>query len=246
MMVVPAIDLRGGSCVRLLKGDFSKETHYSDDPIKVASGYRKMGLSHLHVVDLDGALTGEQQHQALVERITGATGLTVQLGGGIRDSRAVARWLQSGVSRCVIGSMAITQAEKTAGWLREFGPDKIVLALDVRLDANATPILATHGWTRGSNLTLWQCIDRYGHAGLKHVLCTDIAADGALTGPNVDLYQEFLTRCPGIELQASGGVRDIADLEALRSIGCAAAITGRAMLDGRITQEEILSFLQDA
>lgn len=246
MIVIPAIDLRGGRCVRLLQGDFGKETLYSDDPVAVVTGYREMGFSHLHVVDLDGALTGEQQHEQLVEELVRTTQLTVQLGGGIRRGDTVDRWLQYGVARCVIGSVAVTDPDLTKDWLQRNGPEKIVLALDVRLDTSGAPVLATHGWTRGSTLSLWQCIDRYREAGLRHVLCTDISVDGALAGPNFDLYREFLERCPEIELQASGGVRNIEDLAALRSMGCAAAVTGKAMLDGRITQKEIKAFLQNA
>jgi phosphoribosylformimino-5-aminoimidazole carboxamide ribotide isomerase len=246
MIVIPSIDLRGGRCVRLLRGDFNNETCYDTDPLDLAQRHRATGFSHLHVVDLDGALTGEQQHQELVSRIAVATGLVVQVGGGIRKRDSLARWLGMGVSRCVIGSLAVTDPHRVEKWLNEFGPEQMVLALDVHQHEGDMPTLATHGWTRSTGLTLWQCLDRYRSAGLKHVLCTDIGVDGALAGPNLPLYREVLGRYPDIALQASGGVRHLADLQALGDLGCAAAITGRALLDRRIGDEEMSSFLRNA
>lgn len=126
--------------------------------------------------------------------------------------------------------------------MEKVGGDRIVLALDVRINESGTALLSTHGWTRDSATSLWQCVDNYLASGLRHVLCTDISRDGAMSGPNVELYREFIQRYPDISLQASGGVRHIGDLEALRDTGAAAAITGRALLDGRISKQEISSF----
>ena len=131
-------------------------------------------------------------------------------------------------------------------WIQEFGTDAIVLALDIKLNEMAEPMLTTHGWTEDSGVSLWACIDDYKDGGLQHVLCTDVAHDGAMTGPNFSLYAEMLSRYPGLNLQASGGVRNIKDLEDLRSLGVSAAITGRALLDGEITESEIASFQQNA
>jgi len=246
MKIVPAIDLRGGRCVRLFKGDFAQETTYSDDPPAVARRFRATGFDYLHVVDLDGARSGNQDNRDIVARIVADTGIDVQLGGGIRDRDAVAAWLAAGVARVVVGSVAMTEPERVAGWMAEFGPDRVVLALDCRRDDAGEPRLTSHGWTRDTAVTLWEGLERFADADLKHVLCTDVGRDGALSGPAVDLYREFASRYPDIALQASGGVRDIADLEALRELGIAAAITGRAMLDGRISDGEVQSFLQNA
>ncbi len=246
MKVIPAIDLRGGRCVRLLKGEFDKETEYSSDPAAVARRFGELGVDRLHMVDLDGARDGEQQNQAIVRAIAGESALAIQLGGGIRDRDSVAAWLDAGVSRCVIGSLAVTDAARVAGWLREFGPDRIVLALDIRIDAEGTPMLATHGWEQTSDVSLWDCVEHYHASGLRHVLCTDVSRDGAMTGPNVDLYATLARRFDWLELQASGGVRGIDDLRALRTAGAAAAITGRALLDGTLTAEEVRTFLRDA
>jgi phosphoribosylformimino-5-aminoimidazole carboxamide ribotide isomerase len=146
----------------------------------------------------------------------------------------------------VIGSVAVTDTETVKEWIESFGADKIVLALDVRVDDAGTPRLATEGWTKTSTLSLWQCVDEYRQVQVAHILCTDVSRDGAMAGPNTDLYRQFVQRYPEIRLQASGGVRGIADLEALRTLGASAAITGRALLDGQITAQEIASFQQSA
>ncbi len=246
MNVIPAIDLRGGNCVRLFQGDFDRETRYSDDPLAVARRFLDMGFRYLHVVDLDGAKSGEQVNRDIVAAIVADSGLDVQLGGGIRDREAVVGWLDAGVRRVVIGSVAVSAPDRASGWLEDFGADRFVLALDCRPDDDGTPWLATHGWTRQSDVTLWDCVARYEAAGLAQVLCTDVSRDGAMTGPSLDLYREFVVRFPGVALQASGGVRGMEDLEALREIGASAAITGRAMLDGRIDGDEVASFLRSA
>ncbi|MDH4256894.1 MAG: 1-(5-phosphoribosyl)-5-[(5-phosphoribosylamino)methylideneamino]imidazole-4-carboxamide isomerase [Gammaproteobacteria bacterium] len=246
MKVIPAIDLKDGRCVRLYQGEFDRETHYSDDPLAVATRFESMGFRGLHVVDLDGARSGTQHHQDVVRSMAGNTGLEVQLGGGIRSRDTVTAWLGAGVVRCVIGSIAITDPGSVAAWIESFGADRIVLALDVRIDADGTPRLTSHGWTRTSATSLWEYVDDMRERGLCHVLCTDVGRDGAMAGPNVDLYSAFCQRYPDIRLQASGGVRHIGDLETLRAIGADSAITGKALLDGKITREEIVAFLRNA
>ena len=245
MKIIPAIDLHDGKCVRLYKGDFGKVTHYSDQPLEIARTYAALSVDDLHVVDLDGARTGSQQNARVVRQICTETPLAVQLGGGIRDSARVKYWLENGVTRGVVGSVAVMEPERVAAWFDEFGPDRIVLALDVTLD-EGDPVLATHGWTQSSGLSLWDQLDRYSQLGAQHLLCTDISRDGAMSGPNVELYAEILRRYPDMRLQASGGVRDIADIARLKEIGVPAAITGKAMLDGKISAAEVDSFLQSA
>jgi len=245
MQLIPAIDLKGGKCVRLLKGDFDKTTEYSDDPLSVARTFAALDVSDLHVVDLDGARTGDQSNRDIVAAIASETPLDVQIGGGIRSMDVLKGWLDAGVRRAVIGSLAVTGAETVAEWMGTVGADRIVLALDVRL-IDGEPMLTTHGWTEASDVSLWSCIERYLDVGLQHVLCTDVSRDGALAGPNLELYSDVIARYPSLKLQASGGIRDLADLEALRGAGIPAAISGKAMLDGRITPEEVSSFRQSA
>jgi phosphoribosylformimino-5-aminoimidazole carboxamide ribotide isomerase len=246
VIVMPAIDLRGGRCVRLYQGEFDAETGYDHDPLELALEYQSAGCRELHVVDLDGARTGDPANLDIIRAIARETALTVQVGGGIRDQERLQRLFHCGVDRVVIGSQAVNRPETVTGWLREAGPQHIVIALDVRLDERGIPRVTSHGWTRDSELTLWQAVERFAEPPLSHVLCTDISRDGALTGPNVELYGEFVARFPEIGLQASGGVRDVTDLEALRACGAAAAITGKALLEGTLTRQEAGSFSRDA
>lgn len=246
MRIIPAIDLKDGKCVRLLRGDFEQTTEYSGDPASVGRRFSALDVQDLHIIDLDGARTGTQENRAIVVEIASQSGLKIQLGGGIRTREAVATWLQNGVTRCVVGSLAINEPDIVKDWIREFGCDAIVLALDIRISHAGVPMLTTHGWTKDSVLSLWECIDQYQDAGVRHVLCTDIARDGAMAGPNFGLYRDIIARYPGLLLQASGGVRNIDDLQRLRDMDVPVAITGRALLDGAISAAEVVAFRQSA
>ena len=246
MNVIPAIDLRQGQCVRLFQGDFDRQTNYSDDPVSLAGSYNDMGFRDLHIVDLDGARSGRQENQEIIRNIIDSNDMTIQIGGGIRTESQLESWLDAGVARIVIGSLAIIRPRLVSDWLSSYGPEKIVLALDVTVDDAGVPRLVTHGWTRSGDMTLWQCINTYLQVDLRHVLCTDISRDGAMTGPNIKLYAQLIEKYPHILLQASGGVRDIDDLKALKHIGAPAAISGRALLDGKIKTGEIATFLPAA
>lgn len=246
MRIIPAIDLKDGRCVRLFQGDFERVTEYSRDPAAIGRRFSALAVADLHIVDLDGAQTGAPGNRDIVTRIAQSSGLDVQLGGGIRRAADVADWLHAGVARCVVGSLAIEEPDKILRWLAEFGADRLVLALDVKLRPGGEPMLTTRGWTRDGGVSLWESLDAYSAAGARHVLCTDVARDGAMQGPNFALYETILGRYPGLELQASGGVRHVADLGRLRDLGVPAAITGRALLDGAISEQEIASFRPSA
>ena len=246
MRVIPAIDIKNGACVRLFKGDFEQTTQYSTDPAAVGRRFSALNVRDLHIVDLDGARTGSQHNHAIVAEIAQDSGLDIQLGGGIRNRDVVAQWLATGVSRCVIGSVAIQEPDTVRTWIGEFGAAHIVLALDVKIDAAGTPMLTTHGWTEAAGVSLWDCLESYSDAGIRHVLCTDVARDGAMTGPNFELYTEILARHPTLALQASGGVRHVEDLRRLQQLDIPAAITGRALLDGAISEAEVASFRPNA
>jgi phosphoribosylformimino-5-aminoimidazole carboxamide ribotide isomerase len=247
MLLIPAIDLRGGQCVRLLQGRFDAETVYAQDPLTVLEQYLALGARRIHVVDLDGARDGSQGNRAAIRRIADRAGRdAIQVGGGVRTREVAEELLALGVARVVVGSVAVTQSDEVASWIREFGPERVVLAFDVRLDEAGTPCLATHGWERQTQTSLWDAVERYLTAGLRHVLCTDVARDGALSGPNIDLYQQCVRRFPSVAWQASGGVSAAADLHALAATGAAAVISGRALLEGRLTAEEIEPFLPAA
>jgi len=246
MELIPAIDLRGGNCVRLLRGERHAETFYSSDPLAVLARYRDLGAARVHVVDLDGAFSGDAGNAPAVEKLAGAGSCELQVGGGLRDLPRVRALLALGVRRAVIGSVAVTAPEQVMAWADAVGPDALVLALDVRLDAGGVPRLSTHGWTHDSPTPLWQAVERYAGAGLRHVLCTDIGRDGALSGPNTALYGEAVRRFPEIAWQASGGVAAAADLHALRACGVAAAISGKALLEDLMAPQELAPFMPHA
>lgn len=246
MKILPAIDIKGGKCVRLFQGDFDRTTEYSSDPLSVARRFAELGTEDLHIVDLDGARSGRQENRELVAAVAASSGLSIQVGGGIRDESTLQGWFDTGVDRCVIGSLVVTEPDLVKSWLARFGAHRIVLALDVVVEKSGAAILTTHGWTRRTDTTLYECLDDYRGHGLQHVLCTDVSRDGAMTGPNVALYAAIVRRYPSLGLQASGGVRSIDDLVALRTAGIPAAITGRALLDGKITAEELALFRQNA
>jgi phosphoribosylformimino-5-aminoimidazole carboxamide ribotide isomerase len=247
MRLIPAIDLRGGRCVRLLQGRFDAETVYATDPLEVLGRYVGFGAREVHVVDLDGARTGSQENRTAIRALTAAhPDLRVQVGGGVRSRRVADELLALGVSRVVVGSVAVTDPAEVASWLRELGPERVVLAFDVRLDAGGTPRLATHGWELQTQASLWDAVEQYRPAGLRHVLCTDVARDGALTGPNVALYAEAVSRFPDVAWEASGGVAGIEDLHALATTGVAAVVSGRALLEGRLVAAELEPFLPAA
>jgi phosphoribosylformimino-5-aminoimidazole carboxamide ribotide isomerase len=247
MQLIPAIDLRGGRCVRLLQGRFDAETVYASDPLDVLDRYLALGAGAIHVVDLDGARAGSQANRTAIARLAErAPPGTVQVGGGVRSRAVVEDLLALGVARAVVGSVAVTEPDEVAGWLRDPGTERVVLAFDIRLDEGGTPRLATHGWERQTDTSLWDAVERYLPAGLRHVLCTDVARDGAMSGPNLALYAEAVRRFPGIAWQASGGVSCAADLHALAATGVAAVISGRALLEGRLAAEEVAPFLPAA
>jgi phosphoribosylformimino-5-aminoimidazole carboxamide ribotide isomerase len=245
MELIPSIDLRAGGVVRLLRGNFEQETRYSVDPLELAAEYRRLGARWLHVVDLDGAANGEPAHLDLVSRIRERSGLRVQFGGGIRNRSSLTAALAA-AGRVVVGSLAVSEPERVAGWLSEVGPERLALAMDVRVDAAGEPLLTTHGWRQSTSLSLWQALEPYRGDGLRHVLCTDVDRDGALQGPNLELYQQCVSRWPQLAWQASGGVRDAADLRAVAEEGVAGAISGKALLEGRLDPREIRSFLPNA
>jgi phosphoribosylformimino-5-aminoimidazole carboxamide ribotide isomerase len=246
MLLIPAIDLRDGRCVRLFQGDFGAETRYAYEPHELLLRYRAVGASWLHVVDLDGAKDGVLANRSVVVALASQPAVRLQVGGGVRSAAVIDDLLSHGVQRVVVGSAAVEQPAEVAEWIARFDTERVCLAFDVQLDASGEPRVRTRGWTAATNLSLWEAVVPFIPHGLKHVLCTDIARDGALTGPNVELYTEARRRFPTLAWQASGGVRDAADLAALARTGVAAAVSGKALLEERITSEELRPFLPNA
>ncbi len=246
MLLIPAVDLRNGACVRLLQGDFNAETRYDYDPLELLERYRALGAPWLHVVDLDGAKNGRLANQPIIASLARSAGIRLQVGGGVRSAGAVEDLLAAGVERVVVGSAAIETPGEVVGWIDRFGPDRICLAFDCRLDKQGMAWPRTRGWTEGASIDLWAALAPFAAVGLRHVLCTDITRDGTMTGPNTALYGEAVSRFPNLQWQASGGVRDGADLRALEKTGAAAAVSGKALLEWRITSKELRPFLPNA
>lgn len=231
--VYPAIDVRGGRVVRLAQGDYARETGYADDPLALARAYAAAGATWLHLVDLDAARNGGYGLQALLAAIKSETGLRVQTGGGVRGRADLDRLLAAGADRVVVGSLAVDAPSLVVDWLGAYGGERLTIALDVR-EQDGRWLPATHGWTRQAPVALDVLLPRYAGAGLRHLLCTDIARDGMLAGPNLALYARLRGWAPTLALQASGGARGIADVRAARAAGCAGIVLGRALLEGRL------------
>ncbi|HZW14765.1 MAG TPA: 1-(5-phosphoribosyl)-5-[(5-phosphoribosylamino)methylideneamino] imidazole-4-carboxamide isomerase [Brevundimonas sp.] len=239
MIVYPAIDLRGGVCVRLMHGRFDAVTRYDDDPAARLAAFRAAGADWAHIVDLDGAEAGRAVQHALIGKLAAAPNIRIQSGGGVRSADDVQRLLDAGVSRVVVGSLAVSDPETVSGWLDRFTPDCVTLAVDVKADGDRY-IPALRGWTEAASIDLWAALDRYPPGSAKHLLVTDVGRDGALTGPNLDLLAEIHQRRPDLWMQASGGVADLSDLTGARSVGASGAIVGRALYEGLFTLEQAL------
>jgi phosphoribosylformimino-5-aminoimidazole carboxamide ribotide isomerase len=246
MQLIPAIDLRAGRCVRLYQGRFEAETRYPVEPDELMRRYESLGAAWLHVVDLDGARIGVPMNMPLIARLARHGAAHLQVGGGARSSYVIETLLSVGVARVVIGSAAVTRPVEAVMWLKRFGADRLCLAFDVEIDSQGEPRVRTHGWSEDGGVSLWSALSLYAAVDLRHVLCTDISRDGALAGPNLTLYREAVKRFPDLLWQASGGVRDASDLAALECTGVAAAVSGRALLEERMTRKELRPFLPDA
>ena len=244
MKLIPAIDLLDGRCVRLLHGDFEQVTHYPAAPYKLAKLYADAGAEWLHVVDLAASRDGADADTSALFRLLGQAPQSVQTGGGVRNRNDITHRLDAGAARVVIGSLSVTDTRGFISWLEHFGVEKLVAALDIRIDDQGIPWPRIHGWTDQADRNMWQLLDELSAGGLVHLLCTDISRDGALSGPNLDLYSEIMGRYPQLQLQASGGVSSIDDFRQLKPTGASGVITGKALLDGRFTVQEALEALQ--
>lgn len=238
--ILPAIDVRDGSVVRLHQGDYDRQTVYGGSPINTIERYAGDGASWLHLVDLDAARLGRYTLAPLVAEIRTRTSLKIQTGGGIRAEGDVEALLAKGIERVVVGTLAVREPERVVGWLTTFGVDRITLALDTRQDEQGLWRLPVQGWTEGSARTLEDLLAFYTEAGLRHVLCTDIARDGMLSGFNLELYRSLAARYPSLDIQASGGVSSLDDIRDAKNAGARAAILGRALLEQRFQLKDAL------
>ena len=233
MRIIPAIDIIDGKCVRLSTGDFNQKTEYQNSPLEMAKQFESNGIKHLHLVDLDGAKSGQIVNWKVLEQIANQTNLIIDFGGGVQSNSDIALAFNAGATQITAGSLVLKNEDLFHEWLSKYGGDKIILGADC-LNGK----IATNGWQNISELTVIDFINTHQKFGVKHVVSTDIAKDGMLQGPSIDLYKEILSEC-SVDLIASGGVTTLDDLIQLKQIGCDGAIIGKAIYEGTIKLKEL-------
>ncbi|WP_455864897.1 1-(5-phosphoribosyl)-5-[(5-phosphoribosylamino)methylideneamino]imidazole-4-carboxamide isomerase [Pantoea agglomerans] len=243
-MIIPALDLIEGKVVRLHQGDYGQQRDYGSDPLPRLQDYEAQGAEVLHLVDLTGAKDPAARQIPLLTTLLAGVNVPVQVGGGIRTRDDVEALLNAGATRVVVGSTAVKDPGEVKSWFKQYGPEAIVLALDVRIDANNRKEVAISGWQETAGVTLEEVIEQFLPVGLKHVLCTDISRDGTLSGSNVELYREVSARFPTVAFQSSGGIGSLDDVAALNGCGAKGVIVGRALLEGKFTVAEAISCWQ--
>jgi phosphoribosylformimino-5-aminoimidazole carboxamide ribotide isomerase len=236
MLIIPSIDLRGGRTVRLLHGDYAKETVYDADPVRTAVSFQEQGAQVIHVVDLDGAKTGVPENLPMLERIFRAVSVTVEVGGGVRTLETAQRLLDAGAGRVVLGTALVSEPELAERIFAALG-DRAVAGIDARGGKAAVA-----GWIDQSSVDALELARRMQNAGAARVIVTDIARDGALTGPNVEFLSSFIEAL-SIPVIASGGVSSLGDLSRLAPTGAEGAIVGRALYEGKFTVREAVTIL---
>ena len=239
--VIPAIDLIDGKCVRLTKGDYNQKKQYDASPLDMALRYQDIGLSRLHVVDLDGAKSSSPKNLRVLEQIATHTSLDIEWGGGIKSDEALRDAFNAGAGHLIIGSVAVINPDLFARWLSEYGGSRLILGADIH-DGR----VAINGWLEESEQTIEALIDRFVPHGLSEVICTDIAKDGMLQGPTFDLYARLQATYPEHDVIVSGGISSMDDIRRLNEMRLRHVIVGKAIYEGRITLEELKLWLQNA
>jgi len=234
MILVPAIDIINGQCVRLTKGDYDTKKVYNESPVEVAKAFEGAGLTHVHVVDLDGARAKHIVNAKVLEQIATQTSLQVDFGGGIKSETDLQTAIDCGASQVTLGSIAVSEPELVREWLEKFGAEQLILGADAK-----NRRIATHGWEQDSGLDVIDFIKEYAQKGFKYVLCTDVAKDGMLAGPSLELYYEILEQLPELSLVASGGVTTMDDIYQCAELGCTAAIIGKAIYENKLSLKEL-------
>lgn len=232
--LIPAIDIIGGKCVRLTKGDYEQKTTYNNDPVAQAKEFESLGFKRLHIVDLDGAKSKHVVNIDILERITKETSLIVDFGGGVKTEDDIEKAFRAGAEMVTVGSIAVTEPEMFLNWLAKYGAEKIILGADVRNGK-----VSINGWKEDSTEDLLPFLHKYIDAGVKNVLCTEISKDGTLSGPATELYKEIMAAYPGLHLIASGGVSSTEDIKELITNNIPAVVFGKAYYEGRIDIKEL-------
>lgn len=237
MRLIPAIDIIDGQCVRLSQGSYDTKKVYEKDPVNMAKKFEDAGIQYLHLVDLDGAKKGKITNWKVLEGISNQTNLIIDFGGGIKTDEDIEIAFKAGASQITCGSIAVKNKQQVLDWISKYGADKLILGADVK-----DKMIATGGWIETSTIHLNDHISDYLDQGIKSVICTDIATDGMLQGPNVGLYKELLDSFSELQLIASGGVSSIEDLKELKGVGLYGAIIGKAIYENKISLKELTEF----
>ena len=240
MQIIPAIDIIDGKCVRLTQGDYAKKTIYNENPLEVALQFENIGITRLHLVDLDGAKLGKVVNYKVLEKIASKTKLSIDFGGGIKTNEDIETVFNYGADLATIGSLAVKNKELFFSWIKKYGTENIFLGADVKEEK-----IAISGWLETTTISIYDFIEENLKEGIQNIFCTDISKDGLLQGPSFFLYQNILERFPLLKLVASGGVSQINDLIELKKIGCSGVIIGKAIYEERITTSELKQFIND-
>jgi len=238
MRIIPAIDIIEGACVRLSKGDYATKKVYNENPLEVAKQFEAHGITHLHLVDLDGAKSKHIVNHKILEQITSQTSLKVDFGGGLKTDDDLRIAFESGANQITGGSIAVKNPDTFKSWLSTFGNDKIILGADAHHRK-----IAISGWLEESDDDVVEFIDNYYKEGVSYVICTDISKDGMLEGPSFELYEEILKNTPGLHLIASGGISTFDELPKLAAMGCEGTIVGKAIYENRISLKQLENFI---
>lgn len=233
MKIIPAIDIIEGSCVRLTKGDYATKKIYNKNPLEVAKEFEANGIKHLHLVDLDGAKSKRIVNYKILEQIAVKTKLQIDFGGGLKSNKDLKIAFESGANQITGGSIAVQKPELFNSWIQDYGGERIILGADC-----LNRKVATNGWQQTSEIDVLKLIQEYETRGIRSTICTDISKDGMLSGPAFSLYENLISNS-NTKLIASGGISSIQDLKDLKAIGCAGAIVGKAIYEGKVTLKEL-------
>lgn len=235
MIIIPAIDIINGKCVRLTKGDYAKQKIYNSNPVEVAKAFADAGFTRLHIVDLDGAKAGKVLNLAVLEKIAAATNMIIDFGGGVKQIYDVKAILNAGAGMVTIGSLAVQQPDLLRSWLIQFGANHFFIGADV-LDER----VKISGWMQDGGISIFDFLDKLIKMGVTNIFCTDIAKDGMMQGPATVLYKRILQKYPDMLLTASGGVSGLDDIKKLEEAGCKGVIIGKAIYENLVTPDELI------
>ena len=236
--IIPAIDMIDGKCVRLTQGDYGKKIIYNENPLEVALEFENAGLKRLHLVDLDGAKAKKVINWKVLEKISLRTSLLIDFGGGVQSDEDLRIVFESGAKQVTGGSVAVKQPDLFANWLSVYGNEKIILGADAKNEK-----VAVSGWEEGTELWVYDFVEKYVDLGIKYAISTDVAKDGLLQGPSFDLYKNLQDKCPDLKIIASGGVSGIGDVEKLAEMNIYGVIIGKAIYENRITLLDLQRFV---